>query len=54
MTVEKKSGKTFSDHTGGGPSPGQTCKKPKDLSTCDREECGHGDSEGGGVSTVYT
>ncbi len=36
--------------TEGGSRPGQTHKKPRDLSTYDREECGHG--EGVGVYTV--
>jgi hypothetical protein len=39
-----------SGHTGG-TRPGQTRKKPKDLSACDREECGSG--EGGSVYAVY-
>ena len=38
-----------SGHTGGTKS-GQTWKKPKDLSTREREECGCG--EGGGVYAV--
>jgi hypothetical protein len=41
--------KPRSGHTGGR-RPGQTLKKPKDLSVCDREECGRG--EGGGVYVV--
>ena len=34
----------------GGARPGQTRKKPRDLSACDREERGRG--EGGGVYDV--
>ena len=34
----------------GGTRPGQTRKKPKDLSAREREECGRG--EGGGVYVV--
>ena len=37
--------------TEGGSRPGQTHKKPRNLSTYDREECGRG--EGVGVYTVY-
>jgi hypothetical protein len=47
-------GKTYSKpsgHAEGGTRPGRTRKKPKDLSACDREECGCG--EGGGVYVVY-
>ena len=33
-----------------GTRPGQTRKKPKDLSVCDRED--HGRGEGGGVYVV--
>ena len=40
-----------SGHTGG-TRPGQTRKKPKDLSTREGEECGRGASEGGGVYAV--
>ena len=41
-----------SGHDGEGDSrPGQTRKKPRDLSVYDREECGCG--EGGGVYDVF-
>jgi hypothetical protein len=32
--------------------PGQTRKKPKDLSACEREERGRGEGAGGGVYVV--
>jgi hypothetical protein len=38
-------------HTEGGPRPGQTRKKPRDLCVCDREERGRGEG-GGGVYVV--
>ena len=40
----------FSGHDGG-TRPGQTHKKPQDLSAREREECGRG--EGEGVYPVY-
>jgi hypothetical protein len=45
-------GKTYSGHGEGDTRPGQTWKKPKDLSTYDRE--GRGFGEGGGVFTVLS
>ena len=42
-------GKTYSKssgHTEGDTRAGRTRKKPKDLSTCDREECGRGEGRG--------
>ncbi len=43
--VTKTYSKSSSGHTVGDRSPGQTRKKPKDLSVCDRDERGRG--EGG-------
>ena len=44
----RKNGKTSSGSSGqsGGTSPGQTRKKPKDLSVRERDECGCGEGEG--------
>jgi hypothetical protein len=48
----KEEDKAFIGSSGhdGGTRPGQTCKKPKDLSSREREERGRG--EGGGVYPV--
>ena len=48
MWVDTVSGS--SGHTGG-TRPGQTPKKPKDLSVCNREDRGCG--KGGSVYSVY-
>ncbi len=37
----------------GDTTPGQTRKKPKDLSVREREECGRGEGVGGGVYAVW-
>ena len=44
----KKNGNPSRGSSGpaGGTRPGQTHKKPKDLSTREREECGRGEGEG--------
>ena len=44
----RKNGESSSGSSGhtGGTSPGQTHKKPKDLSVCEREERGRGEGEG--------
>ena len=46
--------KTSSGSSGhaGGTTPGQTRKKPKDLSAREREERGRGEGAGGGVYAV--
>ena len=46
--------KTSSGSSGhvGGTTPGQTRKKPKDLSQREREERGRGEGGGGGVYVV--
>ena len=46
--VGRKNGKPSNGSSGhvGGTSPGQTRKKPKDLSVCEREERGRGEGEG--------
>ena len=48
--VGKTYSKPGSGHTTGDRRSGQTHKKPKDLSPCDREDRGRG--EGGGVYDV--
>ena len=43
---------TGSSGHAGGTTPGQTRKKPKDLSAREREERGRGEGAGGGVHAV--